>query len=241
MANTFAPFGFRPIKRVDGSSWTGNQSVRKISSTCTQYIFCGDPVYTSNTAGTAAGTSGYIGPMTAAANQFAGIFVGCEYLSIAKGYVSWSPVFPGGDTAYDVTAYVIDDPLVIFAVATNNSSTTATAVGLGAIGNTAYHGYSAYASGVWSTGGTIGTKTAGNFLNGQSGVYLDQNSFSTAAGSTYPFKIYDIPNVQTSGSGLPSGTTGLMGVGNGYDATTAYNIVYVTVNAAELRVGQSGV
>jgi hypothetical protein len=236
MPNAYTPFGFTPVRRVDGAAWTGNQSVRKIAAANTKYFYTGDPVVSLNT--------GYIDLMPAgSAANFAGIFVGCEYLSVAKGYVSWSPIFPGGDTTKDVVAYVIDDPNVLFAVQTNNSAGGAVASGLSTLGNTAQIGYSLLSAttGLWSTGGTAGASTAGNTLNGRSGVYLDINSYSNSAGSTSPFKIYDIPNVQTSVNGFPSSSTVFSSPGNGYDATTPFNIVYVTVNASDYRAGVAGI
>jgi hypothetical protein len=234
MANTFAPNGFSPIRRVDGASWTGNQSKRQIAAANTKYFRKGDPVVSLNT--------GYIDLMAAgSAANFAGIFTGCEYLSVAKGYITFSTMFPGGDTTTDVTAYVVDDPNVLFAVQTNNSAGGATAAGRSAIGNTAEIGYATYSNGTYSTGGTAGSSTSGNNQSGISGAYLDQNSFSNAAGSTYPFKIYDIPGVQGSMLGQVTGTAYIAGPGNGMDPNTPFNIVYVTVNAADLRVGQSGI
>ena len=84
---------------------------------------------------------------------------------------------------------------------------------------------------------TMGTSSAGNLLNGLSQCYIDQNTSSSAT-TNLPFNIYDIPNVQTSG-----GTVGTAGgaVGNGYDPTTAYNIVYVTINSSNLRAPQAPV
>jgi hypothetical protein len=52
----------------------------------------------------------------------------------------------------------------------------------------------------------------GNALSGQSGMYLDMANANTTA--TFPFRILSLP----------------AGVGNGYDQTTGYNIVYVTWN-----------
>lgn len=235
MANLFTPFGFTPVRRVDGASWSSNLSVRKIKANNTHYIYRGDPIVST-------GTGGYIDAMPAAsAANFAGIFMGCQYLSVATGMSRWSPVFPGGDTTQDVVAYVVDDPNVLFAVMTNNSAGGATAAGIAAIGNTAEIGYSSYANGIWSIGGSLGTSTAGNTLSGSSGVYLDQNSFSNSGGSTFPFKIYDIPGVQTAVQGAITGNPLLPQPGNGYDPSTPFNVVYVTVNAADLRVGQSGV
>lgn len=223
MANVFAPFGFQAIRRVDGASWSGNVSVRKIAAANTHYFFKGDPV--------ASLTTGYIDVVAPGSlpgtKQIAGIFVGCEYLSVAKGYVTWSPMFPGGDTTTDVIAYIIDDPNVLFAVQSNNSNTTATAMGISYIGNNI-----SYAS-----VNTIGTSTAGNTLNGISGVYIDQYTASDTI-ADLPFHVYDIPNVQTSGGAV--GTAG-GAVGNGYDPTTPYNIIYVSINSSDLRAPQNGI
>ena len=216
MANVLAPFGFTPIRRVDGASWTGNLSVRKIAAANTHYFFKGDPVVSLNT--------GYIDVVAAASlpgnAQIAGIFVGCEYLSTAMGRVNWSPLFPGGDTTNDVIAYIIDDPFVVYAVQTSNNSSNP--VGLNKISANANFGVT----------NTIGTSTAGNTLNGISGCYLDGATISTGT-TNLPFRIYDVPNLQTlQGSTFPA-------FGNGYDPTTQYNIVYVTINSSDLRSPQA--
>ena len=226
MANVLAPTGFTPIKRVDGASWTGSQSIRKIASNNSHYFFKGDPVISLST--------GYIDVIAAASlpgnAQVAGIFMGCEYLSIAKGYVTWSPMFPGGDAASDVLAYIIDDPMVVFAVQSANSNTTATPIPLSSLGK----------NGNFGVANTIGTSTAGNTGNGISGCYFDQYLINTT--TNLPFRIYDIPNVQVSVAGLPGSTLSAVGaIGNGYDPSTAYNIVFVTFNSQDLRAPQAGI
>lgn len=57
----------------------------------------------------------------------------------------------------------------------------------------------------------------GNALTGLSGMYLDTANAATT--DTFPFKIWEQP----------------AGVGNGYDQTTAYNVLYVTWNDQFLR------
>lgn len=221
MANTFAPFGFRPVKRVDGASWTGNMSVRKIAAANTHYFYKGDPVGSLVT--------GYVDVLPLASlggnKQFQSIFIGCEYLSIAKGYITWSQFFPGGDTAQDVIAYTIDDPYVLFDCVSNWSTGTPTPANLPMLdGNVGYNN----AAG-------MGVQASGSVYNGLSNTYLDLATLSngtTTAVLNLPFQIYDIPNVQTSGGivGLYAGA-----VGNGYDPTTPYNIVYVVANSQNLR------
>ena len=226
MANVLAPNGFTPIKRVDGASWTGNQSIRKIRANNTHYFFKGDPVVSLS--------SGYIdavAPGSLPGNaQIAGIFIGCEYLSIAKGYVTWAPFFPGGDTTQDVLAYIIDDPFVVFAVQSANSNTTASPAAISNIGQNINFG----------NANTMGTSSAGNTLSGLSQCYIDL--FTAATTTNLPFRVYDIPNVQVSAAGLPGATLSSIGaLGNGYDPSTAYNIVFVTINSSDLRSPQAGI
>lgn len=118
MANVFSPNGFTPIRRVDGAAWTGNQTERKIAAANTHKFYVGDPVINLNT--------GYIDVNTTTPSDgVAGIFIGCHYLSSSQGKVVWSNQFPGGDTTTDVTAYVIDDPNVVFRVWVGTGSSSA--------------------------------------------------------------------------------------------------------------------
>ena len=224
MANVLAPQGFTAIKRVDGASWTANRSIRKIAAANTHYIFKGDPVVSLS--------SGYIdvvAPGSLPGNaQIAGIFDGCEYLSVSKGYVTWSPFFPGGDTTTDVLAYVIDDPLVVL-----QSSASSGAVAAAGISNLSQNVN-------FSNASTMGTSAAGNTLSGFSKCYLDL--YTAATTTNLPFRIYDIPNVQVSAAGLPGSILSSIGaLGNGYDPSTPYNIVFVTINSSDLRAPQAGI
>ena len=100
MANTFAPFGFRPIMNADGSAWTGNQTLRKIVATSSTALFYGDLV--------AQLATGYITVGAASATTALGIFVGCRYVPTAFGYMRWSNWWPGSGqntAAGDIDAY----------------------------------------------------------------------------------------------------------------------------------------
>lgn len=123
MANTFAPFGFHPIRRLDGSAWSGNQTTRLLSGTNTTPVFFGDMV--------AVLSSGFVTVATdTTATGNAGIFVGCAYLNSGVGYYRWNRFWPGSGATGDVTAFIVDDPNVVLAV----QSTGATPLAFADIG-----------------------------------------------------------------------------------------------------------
>jgi hypothetical protein len=123
MANLSAPFGFQPEGTVGGSTPNFKLSKRLIASTNTTAIFKGDAVVPVTSS-----VTGYITQATASTVALAGIFWGCTYLSVSQGRKVWLPYWPGSDAVSDVTAYVLDDPQMVFTVQAG-----ATAVGLAAL------------------------------------------------------------------------------------------------------------
>ena len=121
------------------------------------------------------GANGYITQAAAGTTVLAGIFVGCEYLSVAQKRRVWSNYWPGADANGDVLAYVVDDPNARFVVQGNsttfNISGTLTNYTSSPVGQ-----YAQFA---------IGT---GNTANGLSGAYL--NTLGTVI--TYPFIVVDL-------------------------------------------------
>lgn len=123
MANTSAPFGFQPVGHNGGMPNFAVRTLRIISSNSTP-IYKGDPVeWQDNT------PTGYI-KLAATAdipgsynNSLAGIFLGCKYLSTSQKRTVWSPYWPGADTAYDVEAFVVTDPMARFKVMANTGFT----------------------------------------------------------------------------------------------------------------------
>jgi hypothetical protein len=160
MANTNAPFGFKPWKGT-GSPPTFELSVRKIKSDNTTAIFRGDAVIPL--------TTGYIGQATASTVRMEGIFWGCKYLSTSQKRTVWSNYWPGADAAADVEAYIIDDPNMQFEVQSSDSSGTSAIVfaNIGEYINIA-----------------VGT---GSTATGLSGMTVDQDTLATTA--TLPFRI----------------------------------------------------
>jgi hypothetical protein len=169
MANTNAPFGFRQYKG-NGSAPTYEQVAVLIDYNASA-IYYGDPVtwQSDGTVAQAASTGA-----TPAALGIAGIFNGCQYLSVSQKRTVWSNYWPGSDVASGnyVTGYIINDPNAQFIAQADSTGV-------------------AYPADINATiGFVIGT---GNASNGLSGAYLDTTTINTA---TYnvdaPFKIVGV-------------------------------------------------
>lgn len=169
MANTFAPFGFRPVGTSNGPiNW--RISTRRIASTAGA-IYKGDAVVPV----TSASVNGYIKQATASTVPLAGIFWGCQYLSTSQKRTVWSQYWPGSDATGDVIAYVIDDPNARFVVQTSGSSfqitgtpTTFTSSPVGQLAQL-----------------NVGT---GSSSTQQSGMFLD----TLGNTATFPFQVVDM-------------------------------------------------
>jgi len=169
MANTYAPFGFRQYSGT-GSSPTYEQVEMVIDSGYTTPIFCGDAVLQdANGTITRAGD----GPTA----QLAGVFVGCQYLSVAQKRTVWSNYWPGSDNNGNVAAYVVNDPNAKF-VAQAASGLNITQADFGAS--------------VSLAGGS-----GGNTASGISGMYL--NTVGTA--SDAPFRIVGLVTAPPGSNG----------------------------------------
>jgi hypothetical protein len=117
MANTAAPYGLRPVKRVDGMPYAGavDEFLIDPAGEATN-IFYGQVVII--------GADGYIAISTATGADITtnnlggsgvgaiGVFVGCEYFN-AQGQLIFSQYYPSGTTGV-VKAKVITDPNVVF-------------------------------------------------------------------------------------------------------------------------------
>lgn len=120
MATTAAPYGLKPVKRVDGMPYAGATSTYLIAPAgYNTNIFYGSVVYVNangyinivtatgadaTTNAWPAGSSGMTGAI--------GVFVGCRFVN-AQGQVIFSQYYPAGVTGV-VEAYVVDDPMVLF-------------------------------------------------------------------------------------------------------------------------------
>jgi len=195
MANTNAPFGFRPIRRLDGAAWSGNHTIRKMQNNAGA-LNRGDLV--QNLAdGTVAVSAAGVG------HQNAGVYVGCHYLSSALGYPIWSNYWPGAGALGLVDVFIIDDPFVVFEAMASAGPITMADIGANSdiVVNASTTGFSK-----WSL--------------------LAANS--AAGGLNFPFRIVAVGN-----GGYP--------IQDGYDATSANNIVEVAWNDTALKGPAQGI
>ena len=197
MANINAPYGFRQYQG-NGSAPTYEQVSVLINYNATN-IFFGDPV-TQQSDGTVAQSAST--GATPGALGIAGIFVGCQYLSVSQKRTVWSNYWPGSDVASGnyVTGYIVNDPNARFIAQTDST-------GL------------AYPADINATiGFVIGT---GNTANGISGAYLDSTTLNTATYNVNaPFKVVGI--YQPFVSSFP----GSFAAGQAYDwAIVSFNDV----------------
>ena len=121
MANTNGAFGLRPVGvQGSGANTTGTTEYR-IASGNTNAIYQGSPVIPLST--------GFIDIVGAAAGGtvgLLGVFWGCEYVSSTTGEKVFSNYWPGSgaDTNHPVKAFVYDDPMQLYAIASNASLTS---------------------------------------------------------------------------------------------------------------------
>lgn len=195
MANTNSPFGFKPIRRLDGAAWSSNHTTRKMQNTagaCNR----GDVVQ-----GLADGT---VAVSTAALGHLnCGVFVGCHYLAASLGYPIWSNYWPGAGAVGLVDAFVIDDPLVVFEVMASAGPITLADLGANAdvVVNASTTGFSKWALGAPN---------------------------SAAGGLNFPFRIVGV------------GNNGVF-IQDGYDVTSANNIVEVCWNDMQMKGPAQGI
>ena len=115
---TNAPNGFQPVKKLDGSAWTGATNPYEIVTTYATAIFRGDPVTIGSTGFLEVGTAG---------NTCVGVFWGVKYTD-STGVVRFQNYWPGNPgvlTGSTVEALVIDDPDTVFSVQETSGTGTA--------------------------------------------------------------------------------------------------------------------
>ena len=117
MSTTAAPYGLRPVNRVDGMPYAGATQTFLIDP-------AGEATNIFNGQVVIIGSDGYIAISTATGADITtnnlggsgvgaiGVFVGCEYVN-AQGQVIHSQYYPSGTTGV-VKAKVVTDPNVVF-------------------------------------------------------------------------------------------------------------------------------
>lgn len=116
---TNAPNGFQPVKKLDGSAWTGATNPYQIANTYATALFRGDPV-------TILSADGTLGVGVAGATCV-GVFWGVKYTD-STGVVKFMNYWPGNPgvlTGSVVEALVIDDPNTVFSIQETSATGTA--------------------------------------------------------------------------------------------------------------------
>jgi hypothetical protein len=123
-----APYGFKPINRLDGMPYAGAIRQIKIASGYAANVFNGDlvAVVTGGTVEKFAGTT---------SGSPVGVFVGCSYTNPTTKQKQFAQYWPTGTVAADAVAYVVDDPNAVFKVAVTNSSSVMSTAARAAIGS----------------------------------------------------------------------------------------------------------
>ena len=106
-----APYGFKPINRLDGMAYAG--AIRQFPVTQAGAMYNGDLIELD--------VGGIVGTATSlTGGAKIGVFVGCQYVN-TQGQTVQSNFYPGSASASDAIAYVVDDPYAVFKVAVTDS------------------------------------------------------------------------------------------------------------------------
>lgn len=109
-----APYGFKPINRLDGMPYAGATRSFSIANTAGA-IYFGDlvKIVGSGTIEQFDGTT---------TGSPAGVFMGCNYTNPTTKQPTWSQYWPANTAITDAVAVVVDDPFAAFKVAVTNGS-----------------------------------------------------------------------------------------------------------------------
>ena len=115
------PYGLKPINLIGGQVFAGATRQRRIASGASSIGF-GDPVIFVSDGTIAVSTS----TTTAPATGFAGVFLGCQFVSSVTGQPTFSQAWISGTSVKAntfITAFVCEDPDQLFQVAVVTGTT----------------------------------------------------------------------------------------------------------------------
>mgnify|MGYP003134466020 FL=1 len=124
MANTNGSWGLRPVAKMgQNSNSTGvtGYTTYEIANANSNVIYQGTPVIPLST-----GYIDIIGSASGGSVGLLGSFQGCRYVSSTTGKPTWSMHWPGSgaDSNHPIRCFVADDPMQIFAIATDATWTS---------------------------------------------------------------------------------------------------------------------
>lgn len=157
-----APYGFKPINRVDGMPYAG--AIRQLPVTQAGAMYYGDLVELD--------IGGIVGTATSlTSGAKLGVFVGCQYVN-AQGQTIQANFYPGSSVT-NALAFVVDDPMAAFKVAVTTSGGAIATVTQSAVGTN-----------VTALAGTPNT------VSGDSGASILNTS--PAANAAFPLRVIDV-------------------------------------------------
>lgn len=166
-----APYGLKPVNRVDGMAYAGATRQIPISSGQSAAVFFGDVVKID--------TDGYLVKDTGTtAATPCGVFVGCQYVN-SMGQTVQAQYMPAGMTG--AIAYVVDDPMAAFKVAVVSGTTVIAGVGRTVVGSN-----------------MALVQNAGNTATGDSAVAVLSTSADVTA--TLPVRVIDVVKETATGA-----------------------------------------
>lgn len=167
-----APYGFKPINRIDGMPYAGATRLIPIASDYNVAIYAGDLVQVV-TGGTC---EKFTGTTTGA---MVGVCVGVQYVN-SLGQFTPAQYYPGTSVT-DAYAIVVDDPMAAFKVAVTNASSVVTAEDRTIVG--------ANMSVIQGTGDTATGNSGQSILAG-----------SDAGTATLPIRVIDVVTETATGA-----------------------------------------
>ena len=159
MANINGAFGLRPIAKMgqnSNSTGVSGYTSYEIASGNSSAIYFGTPVIPLST--------GYIDIVGAAAGGSVGLlgsFMGCKYVSSTTGKPTWSNYWPGSgaDSNHPVEAWVADDPMQLFLIATDATWTSKATARAGVFANAAFASGTSGSTTTGMSSATLGVST----------------------------------------------------------------------------------
>jgi hypothetical protein len=205
-----APYGFKPVNRLDGLPYAGATRKLPIEYAYNQNLFYGDVVQISGGTIVRSSMSAASSPGTAVAGTI-GIFLGCSYTSPTTGQKLFAQYYPASTAANDAEAIIVDDPRALMkaVVTVQGTSLANTSTTVGFL-NPYYVGSNVYMVG--GAGGVTGSTVTGNSAQSVSGAVV--TSGTSGAGdrvtSALPWRVVGVvPDtaVTLSGVGSTSGSS----------------------------------
>lgn len=167
-----APYGFRPLNRLDGAPYAGATRTYKIASNYNTPIFNGDLVVLV--------TGGTIEKFTGTATGSpVGVFMGCNYTS-AQSQPLQAQYYPGTSVT-NASAMVVVDPTALFQVVATTAGSAVSAGALASIGSNM----------------EVVTGT-GNSTTGDSGMSVLAGS--EAGTAAFPIRVVDVVYATATGA-----------------------------------------